>query len=149
MLGGVTAAVERLVARWAAGDAAGAARLFTPDVRWWTAPVPGAPWPARVRSTREVEAFFLGFLGAFDLTGITTRALVANGVDAVLTGQLHARLHVSDQSRSFDFALSLSVRHDLISEFRLYADTLALASALDGADVPPVSPKWPHRSVPG
>ncbi|MDR6592188.1 nuclear transport factor 2 family protein [Saccharothrix longispora] len=148
-MGGVTAAVERLVARWAAGDAAGTARLFAPEVRWWAAPVPGAPWPARVRSLREVEAFFLGFLGAFELTGITTRALVVDGVDAVLTGQLHARLHVSDESRSFDFALSVSVRHDLISEFRLYADTLALASALAAPGVPPVSPQWPHGSVPG
>lgn len=144
MVGGATAAVERLVARWAAADAAGASRLFTARVRWWTAPVPGAPWPEVVRSPREVEAFFLAFLGAFELTGVTTGRLVTSGSDAVLTGHLHARVHVSGESRSFDFALAVSVQHDLISDFRWYTDTLALARALGTAGVPPVSPDWPH-----
>ncbi|MFC6089950.1 nuclear transport factor 2 family protein [Saccharothrix lopnurensis] len=149
VVGGATAAVERLVARGAAADAAGAGRLFADRVRWWAVPVPGAPWPEAVRSPREVEAFFLAFLGAFELTGVTTGRLVAAGADAVLTGRLHARVHVSGESRSFDFALAVSVRNDLISDFRWYADTLALARALGTAGVPPVSPDWPHGSVPG
>ncbi len=98
---------------------------------------------------REAEAFFLAFLGAFEPTGITTGRLVAGGPDAVLTGHLHARVHVSGESRSFDFALAVSVQHDLISDFRWYADTLAFARALGANGVPPVSPDWPHRSVPG
>lgn len=126
----VTMAVERLVARWAARDTAGLSRLFADDVRWWTSPVPGAPWPAAVRNPREVESFFLAFRAVLDLTGITTRALVVDGSDAVLTGCLHTRVIATGAALSYDFALAVGVRGDLVSEFRLFTDTLAIARAL-------------------
>lgn len=122
--------VERLVARWAARDTAALIRLFADDVRWWTAPVPGAPWPADVHNPREVESFFLAFQAVFELTGVATRSLVVDGAEAVLTGRLHTRVTTTGATPSFDFAISLGVRNGLICEFRMYADTLALARAL-------------------
>ncbi|WP_433271985.1 nuclear transport factor 2 family protein [Actinosynnema sp. CS-041913] len=135
----VTMVVERLVARWAAKDTAGLSRLFADGVRWWTAPVPGAPWPVEVRNPREVESFFLAFRAVLELTGITTRGLVVDGPDAVLTGRLHARVQATGTAVSYDFAVAVSVHSGRITEFRMYADTLAIARAL-AQDVPPVSP---------
>ncbi|MBW4716914.1 nuclear transport factor 2 family protein [Saccharothrix obliqua] len=137
--GDVTMAVEKLVARWAAKDTAGLSRLFADGVRWWTAPVPGAPWPAEARNPREVESFFLAFRAVLELTAITTRGLVVDGPDAVLTGRLHARVQTTGLTLAYDFAIAVSVHGGLVTEFRMYADTLAIARAL-APDVPPVSP---------
>ncbi|CCH29961.1 hypothetical protein BN6_26480 [Saccharothrix espanaensis DSM 44229] len=131
--------VERLVARWAAKDTAGLSRLFADGVRWWAAPVPGAPWPVEIRNPREVESFFLAFRAVLDLTGITTRGLVVDGPDAVLTGRLHSRVQATGAALSYDFAIAVGVHGGLVTEFRMYADTLAIARAL-AQDVPPVSP---------
>ncbi len=131
--------VERLVARWAAKDTAGLSRLFADEVRWWTAPVAGAPWPAEVRNPREVESFFLGFRAVLELTGITTRDLLVDDADAVLTGRLHARVRATGAPLSYDFALIVGVHRGRITDFRMHADTLAIARAL-AQDVPPVSP---------
>lgn len=126
----VTMVVERFVARWAARDTAGLSRLFADEVRWWTAPVPGAPWPAEVRNPREVESFFLAFRAVFELTGIATRDLVVSGPDAVLTGRLHTRVIKTGLGLSYDFAMAIGVRGGLIAEFRMFTDTLAIARAL-------------------
>lgn len=122
--------VERLIARWTAKDTTGVSRLFSEDLRWWTAPVPGAPWPTVVRNRREVEAFFLAFQSVLELTGVTTRGLVVHRPEAVLMGRLHARVVASHLPVSCEFALSISLRGGLIHEFRVYADTFVLARAL-------------------
>ncbi|GGP52103.1 nuclear transport factor 2 family protein [Saccharothrix coeruleofusca] len=127
----VAAVVEKLVARWAAGDASGVARLFCRGFRWWAARVPGAPWPAQVRNHRELESFFLGYLSAFDLTRITTRGLVVEHASGVLLGRVHARVPRTGGELVYDFALWIGVRDGLICEFRFFHDTLAIARALD------------------
>ncbi|MGM1064862.1 nuclear transport factor 2 family protein [Saccharothrix sp. Mg75] len=122
--------VERLVSRWAARDTAGASRLFAERVRWWTTPLPVAPWPHRVRDRREVESFFLSFHSALELSAITTRDLVVDRSDAVLTGRLHLRVPGGGTAVSQEFALAVTVRDGLVVEFRLYLDTLALNTLL-------------------
>ncbi|MEU5691872.1 nuclear transport factor 2 family protein [Actinosynnema sp. NPDC020468] len=126
----VTMLVEKLVARWAAKDTAAVSKLFADRVRWWTAAVPGVPWPTRVRTPREVESFFLAFRSTLELTGVTTHGLVVDRSDAVLMGRLHTRVQATGATLSFDFAMAVSAHAGRIAEFRLYADTLAIARAV-------------------
>lgn len=122
----VVVVVERLVGRWVVGDTAGAAALFAEPVRWWTTPVPGAPWPARVRTRREVEAFFLAFHHALTPSGITVQGLVVNRSDAVLMGRMDLRAPAAGVPTSHHFALSVTVRDLLISYFALHCDSFAI-----------------------
>ncbi|QFZ20241.1 nuclear transport factor 2 family protein [Saccharothrix syringae] len=126
----VVVLVEQLVGRWAVGDAVGVSRLFAEPVQWWTTPVPGAPWPAHVRTRREVEAFFIAFRGALEPGGITSQGLVVDRSDAVLMGRLDLRTPAGGCPVNQHFALSIGVRDGLISDFHLYLDTFAIRLAL-------------------
>ncbi|MFB9905713.1 nuclear transport factor 2 family protein [Allokutzneria oryzae] len=122
--------VEKLVARLVARDTEALARLFADEVVWWTAPIPGAPWPTEVRTAREVESYFLAYLSVFELTRMTVRHLVVDRGDAVLVGRAHGRVAASGRDFSYDFAMVLSVRCDRITELRMFEDSLAIAAAL-------------------
>ncbi len=126
----VTIVAEKLISRLAAKDPVGLGLLFAPDVMWWMTPIPNPPWPTEIHSGRQVEAFALGCLSVFDITAITMRRMAVDADDAVLLGRLHGRVLTTVAGFSCDFVVWLTVRGGLITELRLFVDTLAVASAL-------------------
>jgi ketosteroid isomerase-like protein len=125
--------VQVFLARLAAQDAPGIARLCAPTVEW-EAPNPnGARWTHGPRTRREVESQFLTLFATFDLEQLAVRQVVVDGGDAAVFGKARWRVLANDERVTARFSAVLSIHLGQIEQYWQMPDTLAVAVATGAA----------------
>ncbi|HEX7308921.1 nuclear transport factor 2 family protein [Lentzea sp.] len=119
--------VQVFLARLAAQDAPGIARLCAPDVEWEAPDPNGSRWSVGPRSRREVESWFLTLFAAFELDRLSARQVVVDGGDAALIGSARWRVRATGDPVEARFASVLSVHRGEIEQYWHLPDTLAVA----------------------
>ncbi|MFC4493234.1 nuclear transport factor 2 family protein [Streptomyces ovatisporus] len=125
------AVVEQFLQRLGEGDPERVAALFAERVDWMIAENPAVPW-MRPRSTREDVAGHFAELAAGTLpeeAGNTVEAVIVAGGEAVVTGRLSGAVRATGKRFESPFALRLVVEDGLITTYRVYEDSLAVAAA--------------------
>jgi uncharacterized protein len=121
--------VQVFLARLAAQDAPGIARLCAPAVEW-EAPEPnGARWILSTRSRREVEAHFLTLFATLRLEKLSARQVLVDGGDAAVIGSARWRVQATGETAETRFTTVLSVHLGEIEQYWHLPDTLASAVA--------------------
>jgi uncharacterized protein len=132
------AVVEALLHRIAAGDPAKIAELYAERVDWklgWPADEHGTslPW-IRQRSTRaDVEAHYRT-LAEYHVPGEGTAdiaAILVDGADAAVIGELGQTLRATGVSYRASFALYITVVDGLITRHHIVEDSLAVKRAFE------------------
>ncbi|WP_019354821.1 MULTISPECIES: nuclear transport factor 2 family protein [Streptomyces] len=138
------AVVEEFLSRVGAGDPERIAALFAEQVDWMIADNPVVPW-VRPRPTRaDVAAHFRELAAGVEPMaprGRPLEALVVEGDEAVVTGNLAGRVRATGKEFVSPFALRLTVERGLVVRYHLYEDGVAVAAACtpDEADRAPES----------
>lgn len=113
------------------GEPALIAGLFAERVDWFIAENPTVPW-IRPRTTRADVADHFRELAAGqrpDPAHSSVDVVLADGGQAVVTGQLAGTVTATGKSFRSPFAMRLTVEDGLISGYRIYEDSLAIAAA--------------------
>jgi len=130
--------VETLLARIAAGDPAEIAELYAERVDWklaWPEDEHGAdvPW-IRQRSTRADVEDHYRTLGEQHVPGKASAdiaAVLIDGDEAVVVGELGQTLRATGVSYRAGFALYLTVSDGVITRHHIVEDSLAVRRAFD------------------
>jgi uncharacterized protein len=125
--------VQVFLARLAAQDAPGIARLCAPTVEWEAPDPNGARWVVGPRTRREVESQFLTLFATFDLEQLSVRQVIADGGDAAVVGSARWRVRATEEPVETRFAAVLSVHLGEIEQYWQMPDTLASAVATGAA----------------
>ncbi|MGP3985524.1 nuclear transport factor 2 family protein [Streptomyces sp. 3N207] len=130
--GATRAGVEEFLGRVGKGDAERIAELFAEEVDWMIAANPTALW-MRPRSTRaDVAAHFRELsVGVEPMAGSgrAVEALVVEGNEAMLTGNIAGRVRATGKELTSPFAMRLTVENGEVTRYHLYEDSLAVAAA--------------------
>ncbi|MDX8036377.1 nuclear transport factor 2 family protein [Lentzea sp. BCCO 10_0856] len=121
--------VQVFLARLAAQDAPGIARLCAPAVEWEAPDPNGARWSTGTRTRREVESQFLTLFATFGLERLAVRQVIVDGGDAAVVGSARWRVLVTGKRVDLRFAAVLSVHLGEIEQYWQMPDTLAAAVA--------------------
>ncbi|MFD4674291.1 nuclear transport factor 2 family protein [Lentzea sp. NPDC058450] len=121
--------VQVFLARLAAQDASGIARLCAPAVEWESPDPNGARWAFGTRSRREVEAQFLTLFATYGLEQLSARQVIVDGGDAAVIGSARWRVQATGETVETRFTTVLSVHLGEIEQYRHLPDTLAAAVA--------------------
>jgi len=132
------AVVDALLHRIATGDPATIVELYADQVDWklgWPEDEHGAavPW-VRHRSTRaDVEDHYrtLGDHHVPSQASVDTAAILVDGADAVIIGELSQTLRATGVTYRAAFALYLSVSDGLITRHHILEDSLAVKRAFE------------------
>lgn len=127
--------VQVFLARLAAQDASGIARLCAPTVEWEAPDPNGVRWAPGPRTRREVESQFLTLFATFGLEQLSVRQVIADGGDAAVVGWARWRVISTGQPVSARFAAVLSVHLGEIEQYWQMPDTLAVAVATGAARI--------------
>ena len=119
--------VQVFLARLAAQDASGIARLCAPSVEWESPEPAGTRWTAGTRTRREVEAWFLTLFSTYSLDRLSARQVVVDGGDAAVIGSARWRLRSTGDPVETRFTSVLSVHLGEIEQYWHLPDTLAVA----------------------
>jgi ketosteroid isomerase-like protein len=125
------AVAQELLRRIAAGEPERIAALFAEKVNWAIAENPGVPW-IRPRATRADVADHFRELAEGqtpDPARTSVDVLVAEGTEAMFAGQLAGTVRATGRAFLSPFALRLTVEDGLITRYRVYEDSLAIAAA--------------------
>jgi uncharacterized protein len=128
--------VDELLRRVAAGAPEGIAQLFADEVDWKLGWPDGdytqtVPW-IRQRSTRAGMADHFRLLGEHHVPGQSdarVHAVLVDGTDAVVLGEVAHTAKPTGRSYVAAFALHLTVVDGLITRYHIYEDSLAVAQA--------------------
>ncbi len=120
--------VQVFLARLAAQDAPGIARLCAPVVEWEAPDPNGARWSLGSRTRREVESQFLMLFALFDLEQLSARQVIADGGDAAVIGSARWRVRATGEPVEARFAAVISVHLGEIEQYWHLPDTLAVAT---------------------
>ncbi|WP_112269474.1 nuclear transport factor 2 family protein [Lentzea terrae] len=125
--------VQVFLARLAAQDAPGIARLCAPTVEWEAPDLNGVRWAPGPRTQREVESQFLTLFATFDLEQLSVRQVIVDGGDAAVVGSARWRVVATGEYAEVRFAAVLSVHLGEIEQYWQMPDTLAVALATGAA----------------
>lgn len=132
------AVVEEFLGRVGAADPDRVAALFAEHVDWMIAENPSVPW-IRPRSTRaDVAAHFRELAEGLvpEAAETVVEAIVVDGAEAVVTGGLAGVVRATGRAFRSPFAMCLTVEDSLITRYRVYEDSLAIATACTPASTP-------------
>ncbi|SER64013.1 hypothetical protein SAMN05216188_113189 [Lentzea xinjiangensis] len=125
--------VQVFLARLAAQDASGIARLCAPTVEWEAPDPNGVRWSSGPRTRREVESQFLTLFATFGLERLSVRQVIVDGADAAVVGAARWRVLATDAQVEMRFAGVFSVHLGEIEQYWQMPDTLAAAVATGAA----------------
>ncbi|MBQ0987320.1 nuclear transport factor 2 family protein [Streptomyces sp. F63] len=129
--------VREFLRRVTEADPDAIASLYAEEVDWMVAANPAVPW-IRPRRTRADVAGHWTDLAAHTVSGegwATVDAVVVDGAEAVVTGELGGTAGATGKTFRSPFALRLTVEDGLITRHHVYEDSLAVAAACTpGAD---------------
>jgi len=128
--------VSELLQRFAAGDPGKISDLYAEQVAWKLDWPPGdysqtVPWICD-RSTRAGVADHFRLIAEHhvaDRSSATVSAILVDGDDAVVLGELHNTARRTGRSYISAFALHLTVEEGLITRHHIYEDSLAVMQA--------------------
>jgi len=128
--------IDEFLGRVAAGDPEGIAQLFADQVDWRLDWPEGdysqtVPW-IRHRSTRADVADNFRQIGEHHVPGESdarVHAVLVDGTDAVVLGEVAHTAKPTGRSYVAAFALHLTVVDGLITRYHIYEDSLAVAQA--------------------
>jgi uncharacterized protein len=128
--------IDEFLGRVAAGDPEGIAQLFADQVDWRLDWPDGdysqtVPW-IRHRSTRADVADNFRQIGEHHVPGESdarVHAVLVDGTDAVVLGEVAHTAKPTGRSYVAAFALHLTVVDGLITRYHIYEDSLAVAQA--------------------
>jgi ketosteroid isomerase-like protein len=128
--------IDEFLGRVAAGDPEGIAQLFADEVDWRLDWPEGdysqtVPW-IRHRSTRADVADNFRQIGEHHVPGESdarVHAVLVDGTDAVVLGEVAHTAKPTGRSYVAAFALHLTVVDGLITRYHIYEDSLAVAQA--------------------
>jgi len=134
------AVVDALLRRIATGDPAKIVELYADQVDWklgWPEDEDEAavPW-IRHRSTRADVKDHYRTLGDYHVpsqANVDIAAILVDGADAVITGELSQTLRANGVTYRAAFALYLTVSDGLITRHRILEDSLAVKRAFKAA----------------
>ena len=125
-----TETVQRLFEAFGRGDVATLMSLLSEDVVWF---MPGSPevvpYAGERRGHAGASQFFQLLGGAVDFEAFEPREFVAQNDKVVALGFERGRVRATGKSFDNPWALVFTVRDGLITEFRGYEDTEAVAAA--------------------
>lgn len=131
---GTRALVEEFMKRAGEGDPERIAALFAERVDWMIAANPAVPW-IRPRETRaDVAAHFTELaagVAPLDGDGRAVSAIVVDGEEAVVTGELAGRVRATGKEFRSPFALRLTADAETgeLIRYHVYEDSLTVAAA--------------------
>ncbi|MCX4819691.1 nuclear transport factor 2 family protein [Streptomyces sp. NBC_01142] len=128
------ATVQDFLGRVGEGGPDRIAALFAEKVDWEIAENPTVPW-IRPRTTRaDVADHFRALAEGQTPDPDATRVdvIVVDGTEAMLSGQLAGTVRATGKSFRSPFAMRLTVEDGLITRYRVYEDSLAIAAACAG-----------------
>ncbi|MFC4611755.1 nuclear transport factor 2 family protein [Streptomyces maoxianensis] len=128
------ATVQDFLGRIAQGEPDRIAALFAEKVDWAIAENPTVPW-IRPRSTRaDVAEHFRALTDGQtpDPDATAVHVIVVDGREAMLAGRLAGTVRATGKSFRSPFAMWLTVEDGLITRYRVYEDSLAIAAACAG-----------------
>ncbi|MCC9739739.1 nuclear transport factor 2 family protein [Streptomyces sp. MNU89] len=123
--------VREFLRRVTEGDPDRIAALYADEVDWMVAENPAVPW-IKPRPTRADVAGHWADLAAHTVSGegwATVGAIVVDGAEAVVTGELGGTVAATGKTFRSPFALRLTVENGLITRHHVYEDSLAVAAA--------------------
>jgi uncharacterized protein len=125
-----TETVRRLFAAFGSGDIATMMSLLSEDVIW---SMPGSPQVVPYAGERRGHAgasdFFQRLGAAVEFERFEPREYVAQNDKVIALGTERGRVRATGKAFDNPWALVFTVRGGLITEFRAYEDTAAVASA--------------------
>ena len=132
--------VDELLRRIAAGDPEQIAQLYAEEVDWWLDWPDGdyartVPW-IRHRSTRAGVADHFRLIGEHHVPGESSArvdAVLVDGADAVVLGELRHTAKPTGRRYAAAFALHLTVVDGQVTRHHVYEDSLAVARAFGAA----------------
>ena len=125
-----TETVQRLFQAFGRGDVATLMSLLSEDVVWFLAgPTDLIPHAGERRGHAGASEFFQLMGAAVEFERFEPREYVAQGDKVVALGTERGRVRATGKTFDNPWALVFTVRDGLITEFRGYEDTAAVASA--------------------
>ena len=125
-----TETVRRLFQAFGRGDVATLMSLLSEDVVWFLAGPTGLiPHAGERRGHAGASEFFQLMGAAVEFEAFEPREFVAQGDKVVALGFERGRVRATGKTFDNPWALVFTVRDGLITEFRSYEDTDAVASA--------------------
>lgn len=125
-----TETVQRLFRAFGSGDISTMLALLSDDVVWFLpGPTEVVPYAGERRGHAGASEFFQRLGGAVEFEQFEPREFVAQGDKVVALGTERGRVRATGKTFDNPWALVFTVRGGLITEFRGYEDTAAVASA--------------------
>lgn len=123
--------VEDFLAARLAGDAGRMVEIFADDVDWLLAANPVVPWirPRATGAECAAQAAELAEHTVAEDARACVDAVLVDGADAVLFGQLSGTVRATGRSFAGPFALRLTVEGGRITRHHLYENSVSVAAA--------------------
>ncbi|MGW3965130.1 nuclear transport factor 2 family protein [Amycolatopsis sp. NPDC005003] len=110
----VVVLAQQALLRFGTGDFAGVAQLLAPRVEWH-GPTPEQPGGTSETCTRrQVESFLSAFDSAMTVAGLSVGRWLREEDTVVVLGRLRCQARSDGAVSSFEFAVSLTARADLV-----------------------------------
>lgn len=113
-----------------AGDVAEIAELVSEDVDWFVAgDVKAVPWIGRKTGRAGAAEFYAQIRGQIASERFEMKAILAQGSRVVAIGELASRVQRTGKLIESEFVFDFVVQDGLITRFRLFEDSFAVAQA--------------------
>ncbi|TWT05045.1 nuclear transport factor 2 family protein [Reyranella sp. CPCC 100927] len=112
-------------------DRPGVLATVADDVDWQFTGPPTIPFAGAHQGRAAVAAFLATIANSVDVLAFDVERMIADGDTVVVFGREHFRVRATRRAWDVDWIQVHTVRDGVISRFREYTDTAAIAAAYD------------------